>query len=133
MRTVSVYVAWVCLILASTSCSHVVRRPFDREVTEHMDVEKPWIELEGWTDASGGKHQRKGYAQVTADSMLIYDQEPSRKGEPAREAALSMPRSEVTEVHVRKFSVVKTSIVVAVPIALLLGMAAGMGTVSMAE
>lgn len=130
MRALIASIACGSLILTSAGCSHVVHRPFDREVTEHMDVEKPWIELEGWTDAGGETHQWKGYAQVAGDSVLLYDREPSRGG-PA--PALSMSRSEITHVHVRKFSALKTSMVVAIPIAVLLGCFAAGGAYSVGD
>ena len=123
MRAMVAWAVCAALTLTSTSCSHVVRRPLDREVTERMDVEEPWIEMEGWTDANGGKHERKGYARVTSDSVLVYDDVPTREGSRLG-PSLSIARSDVAQVHVRRFSWAKTSMAVVLPIATLIGLAA---------
>jgi hypothetical protein len=119
--------AVVILVLDATSCSHVVRAPLDREVA---DVEKPWLEMEGWTDRNGARHELRGYAQVTSESVLVYSRKPgSGQDSPSRMSpTAALVRADVAEVHVRRFSLLKTSAVVVVPLAVLIGaMAAGGG------
>jgi hypothetical protein len=68
--------AVVILVLDATSCSHVVRAPLDRDVADHVNVEEPWLEIEGWTDRNGARHELRGYAEVTSESVLVYSRKP---------------------------------------------------------
>jgi hypothetical protein len=135
MKAMVSYVVCVSLILSSTSCSHVVRAPLDREVTDHTDVEKPWLEMEGWTDRSGARHELRGYAQVTAESVLVYSRKPGseQSSEGRLSPAAALPREDVAEVHVRRFSLLKTTAVVVIPLGVLLGAYAVGGAYSVGD
>jgi hypothetical protein len=122
------------LPLAVAGCSRVVHTRLEHEVTDHMVPEKPWIEMEGWTDRSGGWHELKGYARVTADSVLVYPGEPGSSAEGSTlKAFATIPRPDVALVGVRRFSLLKTTMLVALPVAVLIGAMAAEGTYSVGE
>ena len=114
----------VVLFVLSAGCSHVVRAPLEKEITDHVDAEKPWIQVEGLTDRCGAQRVVEGYAWVTTESVQVYASRPERvegawRWDPP--AAASLLRGEVDRVHVRRFSLLKTSILVLSPIAFLIG------------
>ena len=110
----------VAIVVATAGCMSSVHSPLEHEITKRVTPEKPEFDIEGWTDRTGAHHKIHGRARIVGDSIQLYDrhhvgsQNPTIRTQPLA----TIPRSDVTEVSVRRFAPVKTGLLLATPVML---------------
>lgn len=111
----------LALALLVAGCTTSVRSPLEHEITKHVTPDKPEFHVDGWTDRSGAHHKLtdRGRARIQGDSVQFYERNYSTWADPnpTPKIAATVPRSDVTEVEVRKFSPVNTGILLLTPVA----------------
>jgi hypothetical protein len=109
------------VLTAASGCTTSVRSPLEHEITKRVTPEKPEFHVDGWTDRTGAHHKLtdRGRARVGGDSIRFYEQDYATWAEPspAPKSVAAVPRSDVASVDVRKFSPVKTGILLLSPVA----------------
>lgn len=118
-RNVAVVLLAGIIALGGHGCTRGARSPFEREVTARVTPEKPQFKIDGWTDRAGAHHELKGIVRLSGDSVQLYRRPPmARAGapEPPPKLVATVPRSDVVEVDVRRFSLLKTGILILVPV-----------------
>jgi hypothetical protein len=109
------------IVLAAAGCTTGVRSPLEHEITKRVTPEKPEFHVDGWTDRTGAHHKLtdRGRARVGGDSIRFYEQDYATWAEPnpTPKSVVAVPRSVVATVDVRKFSPVKTGILLISPVA----------------
>ncbi|HKO21134.1 MAG TPA: hypothetical protein VJX91_00640 [Candidatus Eisenbacteria bacterium] len=98
-----------------------MRSPLEHEITKRVTPDKPEFHVDGWTDSTGAHHKLtdRGRARVGGDSIQFYEQDYATWAEPnpTPKSVATVSRSVVATVDVRKFSPVKTGILLLSPVA----------------
>ena len=113
--------ACAAIVLAAAGCTTGVRSPLEQEITKRVTPDRPEFHVDGWTDRTGAHHKLtdRGRARVGGDSIRFYEQDYATWAEPnpKPKSVVAVPRSVVATVDVRKFSPVKTGILLISPVA----------------
>jgi hypothetical protein len=113
--------ACAAIVLAAAGCTTGVRSPLEQEITKRVTPDRPEFHVDGWTDRTGAHHKLtdRGRARVGGDSIRFYEQDYATWAEPnpTPKSVVAVPRSVVATVDVRKFSPVKTGILLISPVA----------------
>ena len=113
--------ACAAIVLAAAGCTTGVRSPLEQEITKRVTADRPEFHVDGWTDRTGAHHKLtdRGRARVGGDSIRFYEQDYATWAEPnpTPKSVVAVPRSVVATVDVRKFSPVKTGILLISPVA----------------
>src|SRR5262245_13092311 len=120
MKLTIALLAGTAVVLGAAGCTRGVRSPFEHEITKRVTPEKPQFNIDGWTDTAGVHHEVvRGLARISGDSVEFHARpywSQSSPESPTTKLVATLPRSEVAEVDVRRFSPLKTGILLVSPI-----------------